>query len=799
MPARCPACNAPLADGDRTCGGCGFGIEPLDGVTALAGDDPVEREHPDPPRETEAAADPGKTRPAWPGEPGEVNGAEDAAERTDPDTLPPGTVLWGRFRIEGEIDRGGMGVVYRARDSKLEDRPVAVKVLLAALAEDAGVRARFRNEVLTARDLRHTGIVGVYDYDDRGGHVGFAMELLEGHTLADHLAGRVPGSPLAGTPSLARLPAVATLTRALAGALDFVHDAGLIHRDVKPSNIMILGPPTDPAAWQVKLLDFGIVRVGDGSGDTGQVQPGTAEYMAPELLSGRGEPSRASDLFSLGKVIYRALTGERLEFLSEIDPPSQLVEGLPDTLDRPLVSCFGRPARRPKTATALAAAISDAAEAVRMREKEARWKEEEEEARRKAVEEEERRKAAEEEKRRKAAEEEKRRKAAEEEERRKAEEEKRRKATEEEERRKAEEEKRRKAEEEKRRKAAEEEERRRAAEKEKRRRRGALLGGAGIATLVGVCLLLLIVVLLAVVPGAPLRRWFAGSGAHDAPESPTPEPRTPEPATPEPPTPEPPTPAAVLPNPAGIDWVGIDGGTFKIGSDDGDSDEKKGPWITVPAFEMSRSEVTVAQYRRCVEADRCSSPGTDYDSCNWKYADREDHPVNCVDWDQAVAFARYAGNCAASGHCPVRLPSESEWEFAARSGGQDRKYPWGDLDATCEYAVMDDGGNGCGRDRTWEVCGKSREAPARHVDTDQGLCDMSGNVWEWVQDCYASDYANIPTNGKPWDPDSCSNRVLRGGSWRSDIPHHLRAANRVWDDPSYRYGLVGFRLARDVP
>ncbi|HQC44850.1 MAG TPA: formylglycine-generating enzyme family protein, partial [Myxococcota bacterium] len=140
--------------------------------------------------------------------------------------------------------------------------------------------------------------------------------------------------------------------------------------------------------------------------------------------------------------------------------------------------------------------------------------------------------------------------------------------------------------------------------------------------------------------------------------------------------------------------------------------------VTVPTFEMSKTQVTVDQYIACVNVGACTEPDTE-DYCNWIKSDRGSHPVNCVSWNQAQAFARWAGG---------RLPSEAEWEYAARSGGRDWKYPWGDEEATCERAVISEGGNGCGRGSTWPVCSKPSG------NTTHGLCDMAGNVWEWVQD-----------------------------------------------------------------
>ena len=248
---------------------------------------------------------------------------------------------------------------------------------------------------------------------------------------------------------------------------------------------------------------------------------------------------------------------------------------------------------------------------------------------------------------------------------------------------------------------------------------------------------------------------------------------------------------------ADINWVRIPGGSFNMGSNDGDSynNEKPVHRVTVPTFEMSKTAVTFKQYRACVSAGGCTPAHVDDGTCFvytagsvWGYGtlpssfQGDSQPVVCVDWDQAQAYARWAGG---------RLPTEAEWEYAARSGGRDWKYPWGNEEATCDRAVMNDGGSGCGRKSTWPVCSKPRG------NTTHGLCDMAGNVWEWVQDWYHDSYKGAPTDGSAWEKPTGSYRVNRGGSWFS-IAWRVRAANRRDDDPRYRYGYLGFRLARSV-
>ena len=231
--------------------------------------------------------------------------------------------------------------------------------------------------------------------------------------------------------------------------------------------------------------------------------------------------------------------------------------------------------------------------------------------------------------------------------------------------------------------------------------------------------------------------------------------------------------------PSGSLWVAISGGNFDMGSISGASNEKPVHRVTIRSFSMMKAEVTVGQYRACVREGKCTKPDTG-GYCNWDKDGRSRHPVNCIDWNQARSFCRWAGG---------RLPSEAEWEYVARSAGRAWKYPWGKESATCLRSVMNHGGWGCGMKRTWPVCSKTVG------NTAQGLCDMAGNVWEWTEDCWHANYTEAPTDGSAWTRNCKSSRVSRGGSWGSSAAS-LRTADRHFASPRSRGSDLGLRCAR---
>ncbi len=259
----------------------------------------------------------------------------------------------GKYQIMSEIGRGGMAIVYKAFDPGLQ-RYVALKVLSPRLASEENVMRRFEREATTAANLKHPNIVIIYDVSSADGFYFIVMELLEGRTLREEI--RATG---------ALLPArVAPITAQLASALDYAHQQGLVHRDVKPGNIML------GAGDHATLTDFGLVRAMRASRLTEAGSAlGTLDYMPPEQLSGDDADWR-SDVYSLGVVVYESLSG-RVPFSADTpytlmrkvmyEPPPRLslvVPSLAPAVDRAVMQALAKaPADRFRTAGEFAAAF----------------------------------------------------------------------------------------------------------------------------------------------------------------------------------------------------------------------------------------------------------------------------------------------------------------------------------------------------------------------------------------------------------------------------------------------------------
>lgn len=650
------------------------------------------------------------------------------------------------WTLTDEIGRGGMGLVYRATHKFLHG-DWAVKVIRPELSEDAESRQRFMSEVMVLSRLRHEHIIEIQTPFEECGQLYLPMEFLTGQSLEAALKTE-PGPWAADR-------AVDVIRQAAAG-VGYAHrqNSPILHRDIKPGNIQLLDD------GRVKVLDFGLARTLGEKSMTGTGKAvGTPAYMAPEVLDGKKATTR-SDVYSLGVVLYRLLAGRLPYDMPEEDSSIQAVfmavargldRGLPDVrefaaltptaLADLTMSTLSRTAEgRPADGADLAGLLAkvDTRPVLPKLHHKAEY--------------------------------------------------------------------------------------------------------SADSTCLGIDLSSATVMKPAVVEVSGVERKspapdivksipkqedtdrsLIGLDLRDvgvkqpekpvdsAPESVKTE-RKVDPATVvkkpvEAHTNEPhrtrrskkgpvvltitllsvsalcavsvgwwffyeqPRRASALVASSSVEWVRIPGGSFKMGSSGSDagSDEKPVHTVDVQTFEIAKTEVTVAQYRKCVEAGACSAPTTG-DKCNW-VGGREAHPVNCLDWDQSSAYAKWVGG---------RLPTEAEWEYAARAGTTGERY--GDIDAIAWYS----GNSG---NRTHRVGQKQANK--------FGLNDMLGNVWEWVQDCSHGSYDGAPSNGSAWETPEGFFRVIRGGSWYYDASY-ARAANRLNRMPSTRSFNLGLRPARSV-
>jgi eukaryotic-like serine/threonine-protein kinase len=255
----------------------------------------------------------------------------------------PGQVLLDRFVILRFIAKGGMGEVYEAEDSFLQGVHVALKTILPHIADDPALQQRFEREVLLAREVSHPNLCPIYDIfhcaQPPPNFLFLTMRLVPGETLAARLRGATPlpiGEGLA-------------ILKQMASGLAAIHAAGIVHRDIKPNNIMLDGSGSEV---RVCITDFGLARAHEAepSMSGASLVAGTPDYMAPELYEGR-PPSQASDLFAFGVVLHQVFTGQKptvaTENLPVIVSPRLNTSGVPSLCVQLIVGCLDRdPERR---------------------------------------------------------------------------------------------------------------------------------------------------------------------------------------------------------------------------------------------------------------------------------------------------------------------------------------------------------------------------------------------------------------------------------------------------------------------
>jgi predicted Ser/Thr protein kinase len=329
--AKCGSCACDIAGNSRFCPSCGKAVE----VDSFAT----------------------RTVAATPRESSKSSGSDSAgvlrssSSSRSESRFPPGTLLAGRYRIVSLLGKGGMGEVYRADDFTLE-QPVALKFLPEGVADNPAALGRFKSEVRIARQVSHPNVCRVYDVGEMDGQVFLSMEYVDGEDLASLLR------------RIGRLPADKGLeiARKLCAGLSAAHEKGVLHRDLKPGNIMLDG------RGQVLLTDFGLAGLADEL--TGaEVRNGTPAYMAPEQLAGK-EVTARSDIYSLGLVLYEVFTGKRpfeagtlaelVRAQTETTPTSltTLVRDLDPVVERVILRCLDPdPAGRPASALTVAMAL----------------------------------------------------------------------------------------------------------------------------------------------------------------------------------------------------------------------------------------------------------------------------------------------------------------------------------------------------------------------------------------------------------------------------------------------------------
>lgn len=223
-----------------------------------------------------------------------------------------------------------------------------------------------------------------------------------------------------------------------------------------------------------------------------------------------------------------------------------------------------------------------------------------------------------------------------------------------------------------------------------------------------------------------------------------------------------------------------------MGADDGERDERPVHDVVVATFCLDRTEVTVDAYKSCVSEQKCSTEHLAEHSdngktffrdqrCNYDKTERSQHPINCIDWDQADAYCKAQGK---------RLPTEEEWEYAARGGSEQRKYSWGDAEPSSQLCWRGQGST-VGNGKRYGTCPVDLAAGASRW----GAADLAGNVWEWT----SGRYCPYPDNRCPDE-----RRVFRGGGWSDNSPVTASASIRAPGMPAFRSIYLGLRCARTL-
>jgi serine/threonine-protein kinase len=667
----------------------------------------------------------------------------------------------GQYHIIEQVSKGSMATVYKAYQPNL-DRYVAVKVLAPELAESKGFIARFEREARAVARLRHRNILTVFDYGRQGDLFYLVMEYVSGGTLIERL----------GWPQ--DLAYAVNIVSQVGDALAHAHRQGMIHRDVKPGNILMAEED-----WPL-LSDFGLAKMVEDSPQltASGASVGTPQYMSPEQAQGLAVDGR-SDIYSLGAVLYETVTGRPpfgtdgrmaviLRHINEpITPPHTLRSDLPEEMERVILKALAKsPADRYQRMEEF---LTNLREAYPLPAKGNMVQQGNGQAEPKGL------------------------------------------------------------------PAAFEPAPTPVVTPLLPRKRSFPWTGVAIGVVLLLTLALTLLFFKAsTTPPVPISRTTDAPAAVPSPSASL---RTGPSATVPSPTVAPPSLTAVptMPPPQtielrvweadGAEMVFVPAGEFVMGSEELGDDERPAHWVYLDSFWIDRYEVTNERFARFVaatgyqtEAERRGGgwvwKGSDgstelttgleeVEGADWRHPrgpdsgiepfghaqdkGKMDHPVVLVSWNDADAYCRWAEK---------HLPSEAQWEKAARGpspprqarddagSGHGRRYAWGD-----EFDSAKANTSESERGDTTPVGSFSPQG-----DSPYDASDMTGNVWEWVADWYSSDYYSQAPLTNPPGPVTGTYKVLRGGSWPFDEVY-ARTPFRYNVKPEYTYDFVGFRCS----
>jgi formylglycine-generating enzyme required for sulfatase activity/tRNA A-37 threonylcarbamoyl transferase component Bud32 len=672
----------------------------------------------------------------------------------------------GKYEIVGILGEGAMGVVYKGLDPIIE-RNVAIKTIRhdAPGLQGHNIRARFIREAQAAGRIHHPNIVGVYEYDQDAERDYIVMEFVQGVSLAEHLIKHR---------RLDVKKACDIMVRVL-GALDFAHSKGVVHRDIKPSNIMLSD------SGDVKVTDFGIARIESSTLTKVGTVVGTPSYMSPEQLLGQTVDQR-SDIFSAGTLLYKLLTGDTpftgsnvTEVIyrivhSEHIHPSKRAPDLAGEFDNIITKALAkRPEDRYQTANEFAVALSHVAAKISIPHQRALAEDDRTELKAPLSQ-----------------------------------------------------------------PSGDDEWRGKAPGTQTLPTPTSEIAGERVKDAdealrtSGKNKSFLIVGVAAGLVLAAGSLWFL-TKEHEFGLKPTEyESSAPDQVVVSPEKKQSDTARGALIQKTRARDSAFPGETFKdcstcpelvvvppgsfyqgSPSTETEQEETEGPQHFVRIgypLAVGKHEVTKAEFAQFAEQTAYKAKGCwvydgqweENSAHSWRdpgFEQDGSHPVICVSWNDAQAYVHWLSNKTGETY---RLLSASEWEYVARAR-LDSPRLWDMLNSACDSANVADLASEQ-RYKGWEIhdCWDDyvHTAPVGSFKANNyGLYDMLGNVFEWVQDCWNSNYLWAPTDGSPWIEGDCEHRVLRGGSWFS-MPRYVRLAFRNRYDANYRSSSFGFRVAR---